>query len=158
MDTDFKEAYYRVQAYDDFFKEELIEDYVEWYVNDGFPKPEGYKYSWYEDDWWKQEHEEFVNEMVVKEIWKVPDYSKVPTREVYDLFMIYKRLESSSARMGFRIEHPDLDAWGQLTQDWKPASQTPTEKQEAALTLEEQIARRLKELAEGGQELPLFTG
>jgi len=157
-DEGFKEAYYRVAAYDDYISPELVNEYVEWYTSEEISRPEGYEGDWYEDDWWLMEHEDFYNEMVSKELWKPKDFEKVPTREVFDLYQIYQHLPLGSARMGFRIENPDLDEWLVLSKGYKPATGELTGEEKEKLTLDEQIATRLAEMGRGGQILPVFRG
>ena len=162
-DANFKEAYYRVDAYDKYIAPEVIEDYVEWYTSDEIKRPEGYKFDvWYEDDWWLQDHKEFEEAMVqlYKDTdgasgWKAKrDYTKVPPREVFDLYQVYLSLPPGSARMGYRIENPDLDDWLVLSKGYKPATGEPKE----ILPRDVELAERLAEMKRGGQELPVFRG
>ena len=161
----FREARYRVDAYDKYIEPAVIEDYVEWYTSPEIDRPEGYEGDWYEDDWWLQDHEEFVLEMEQKYQetdgsvgWKPNDdrFRTTPTKEVFALWEIYNNLPKGSARLNFRIENKDLDEWGQLTQGWKPATGTVTKEEKEQLTLDEQIAGKLADLGRGDQELDLF--
>jgi len=108
----FIEARYSVQAYDNGFSENLIDDYVEWYSTERKD---------YEDDWWLMEHKEFYDTMYKLELWtEKRDFSKVPTREVYALYQTYLGLPSGNPRYDFRAKHPDLDAWLVLKFGYKP--------------------------------------
>ena len=128
----FQEARYSVQAYDVGFPENLIDDYVEWNSTDRKD---------YEDDWWLMEHKEFYKAMYDLDIWtEYRDFSKVPTREVYNLYKTYLGLPTGTPRYDFRAKHLDLDDWLVLKFGYKPiqdrgstgAEPTPWEELQAA--------------------------
>jgi len=100
---DFRDDRNRMKAMDVDFPKHLIEDWVEWYAESR---------SGYEDDWFLMEHKEFYDTMYKLGIWtEQKDFSKVPTREVYKLYQEYSGLPEGQARLNFRHEHPELDAW-----------------------------------------------
>lgn len=134
----FKEARYSVQAYDNGFPENLIDDYVDWYSTDRRD---------YEDDWWLMDHPEFYKKMYDLEIWTEPrDFSKVPTREVWNLYQTYQGLPSGNPRYDFRAKHPDLDDWLVLKFGYKPISGRGDKEAPATPWEELQDVERFKEL------------
>jgi hypothetical protein len=44
-------------------------------------------------------------------LWQEKDFTKVPTRKVYGLYQTYNTLPKGEARLNFRVQHPELDAW-----------------------------------------------
>lgn len=136
------------------FPESQIETYVEWYTGnapDGkFRKPENWKATmrtdeWYEDDWYLQEHPEFVDAMVKAGIRsEKPDFSKVPTRAVFQKYLTYVRLPEGAARIQYRQQNLDLDAWLLLT---KKVSKPATETGKKRLTGEEKAIQKAEEEA-----------
>ena len=76
---DFRDDRRRLQAMDDEIPEALIPDYVAYYQE---------PLKGYEDDWFLMEHAEFYKEMVKLGLWQPRDFTKVPTREVNDLYKI----------------------------------------------------------------------
>jgi hypothetical protein len=124
--TSFGVAYYTINALQKNIPENLVTTYVDYY---GIRKKEGVDYSagWYEDDWFLMSHPEFYQAMLNLGIWTEPkDFSKVPTKEVYELYQEYSGLRDSTgkpdkqARLNFRHEHPDLDNWLVLAQGLTP--------------------------------------
>ena len=74
------------------------------------------------------------------------DFSRVPSREVFDLYVQYEKLPSGKPREDFRFEHRDLESWGQeafgwtsITEKRRRADLTPAERTEEEL-------RRLEDL------------
>ena len=111
---DFRDDRNRMKAMDAEFPETLIEDWVGWYAEDR---------SGYEDDWFLMDRPEFCKAMYDLGIWIEPrDFSKVPTREVWNLYQIYQGLPSGTPRLDYRAKHPDLDAWLVLKFGYKPIS------------------------------------
>jgi hypothetical protein len=49
-------------------------------------------------------------------------FSKVPTRQVYNLYQQYLALPTGTPRMDFRLKNPSLDDWLVLAKGYKPAS------------------------------------
>ena len=107
---EFRDDRRRLQAMEYEFPEDLIPAFVDWY---NIGKPGDYQYDyWYEDDWFLMEHPEFSQAMLDWGIWtRERDFSKVPTREVWELFKQWKELPLGSARREFEARHPDLDMW-----------------------------------------------
>jgi len=121
--TEFGTAYYTKKALEDKIPENLIPTYVDWF---GIRKKEGVDYSagWYEDDWYLIEHKDFYQTMLNMGIWtEQRDFTKVPTKEVYNLYKQYLDLPAKSdARKQLRIQYPILDAWLVFTKDYAYAS------------------------------------
>jgi len=67
------------------------------------------------------EHEGFYQAMVDRGLWKEKDFTKVPTREVWEKYGYYSTLAEGTARMEYRLQHPDLDDWLVLAKGYKPA-------------------------------------
>jgi len=133
---DFGVAYYKREAYENGLhnvNEDVLDDYAGWFlgIKDTLKKPEGWRFDfWFADDWWLMAHPDFEDAMVQlyqdsngKHGWKEhSDFSKVPSRHVLELFFEYDLITSPSGRLQFRIDHPELDAWGQIYFDWQPAA------------------------------------
>jgi len=106
------------------------------------------KETYYEDDWWLMENRGFEIAMVrlYEEThgtsgWKeMRDYSKVPTKEVFELYKRWKGLPQGEDRRAFEAENPELDQWLHLT----TGSMLETERAEKE-------AKRLKEYEESGK-------
>jgi len=127
-------------------------------------KPENWKATaktdeWYEDDWWLQEHPEFLKAMF--ELYKTSDgkfglkefdndgkpfydFKKVPTREVFQNYLAYVRLREGAARIQYRQQHPNLDAWMLLT---KKVTRLATETGKKRLTGEEKAIQKAEKEA-----------
>ena len=125
----FKEAWYTKEAYDIAFPDNTRDDYVEYFVNDEFAKPKGRdtpRGLWFEDDWWLLEHKEFYGAMYAMDIWKLDEKGEgriseyTPTKEVWELFLIYDNLATEAERVKFRENHRDLQDWGAEIFGWKP--------------------------------------
>ena len=73
-------------------------------------------------------HPDFYNAMIDptimgKDVWQPRDFSKVPTKEVFNLYKTYLGKQDATSRLNFRVEHPELDAWMLLTKKvTKPAT------------------------------------
>lgn len=113
----FKEARYRVEAYDIGFPEPLHDDYVEWYLKYS-KKPKGYEGTWYDDDRWLIEHPEFHQAMVDlyvasegKSGWKeLRDLSKVPSEKLEMLLNKYFGMPTGDpGKLAMRCESKELD-------------------------------------------------
>ena len=98
-------------AFDVGIPDNLIDTYVDWYTNPILEKPEGFEGTYYEDDWYLQEHPEFYNAMLGQGLWKERDFSKVPTREVYSLYQQWLETALGTARREFEAANPELDQW-----------------------------------------------
>lgn len=116
----FAEDRLRRIAYGSFFPEKQIEKYVSYYSIIARGKPEDVE-DWYEDDWFLMENPSFYETAKTLLGWEGRDFSKVPTREVYDLYQIYREIDDSKEQLNYRVKHRDLDEWGQKVHGWKPA-------------------------------------
>ena len=113
----------------------------------------------YDREWYLRENKEFYQDVWLGILGNQKiDFDRIPTREVFDLYQVYQSLPVGGARMGYRIENPDLDAWLVLTKGYKPATGALTGEQKEKLTRDEEIAEKLADLKKGGQELPVFRG
>ena len=128
--TEFGKAEKRLDAYSLFVPKDLVETFVEYYTSSKLKKPDDWEYDyWYEDDWFLMEHPRFYQTMLDLKIWLEPtDFSKVPTRKVFELYKTYQGLPSGSSRFDFRAKHPDLDAWLVLKLGYKPIAERGEEK------------------------------
>ncbi len=129
--TDFGLAEIRRNAYGAFVPEQYIDSYVAYYKLIGEGKPANWKLDtgtdlWYDDDWFMMENLEFYqnvymnpkhNDGVQHEKW---DFTKVPTREVFNLYLTYIALPHLKAKDDFRWNHLELDAWLVLKFDYTP--------------------------------------
>ena len=109
----------------------------------------------YDREWYLRENKEFYQDVWLGILGNQKiDFDRIPTREVFDLYQVYLSLPLGSARMGYRIENPELDAWLVLSKGYKPATGEPKE----ILPRDVELAERLAEMKKGGQELPVFRG
>jgi len=108
--TNFGTAYYTKKALEKNIPDNLVTTYVDYY---GIRKKEGVDYSagWYEDDWFLIENKDFYDTMVDMGLWQERDFTKIPTREVFNLYQTYYTKHEGQERITFRIQHPELDAW-----------------------------------------------
>jgi len=109
--TSFGKAYYTIGALQKNIPENLVTTYVDYY---GVRKKEGVDYSktgWYDDDWYLIENKDFYDTMVDMRLWQERDFTKIPTREVFNLYQTYYTKHEGQERITFRIQHPELDAW-----------------------------------------------
>ncbi|MBA7584738.1 hypothetical protein ES708_26696 [subsurface metagenome] len=116
--TDFYKAEKRLDAYKFFVPEDLIPVFVEYYTSPKLVKPDDWEHDgWYEDDWFLMEHPRFCQTMVDLKIWlEEREFSKVPTREVFELYKTYRGDGmSAQACLDMRARYPELDAWLLLT-------------------------------------------
>ncbi len=148
--TAFGEAEKRLDAYELFVPEALIPDFVYWYTNPSLKKPENWGYDyWYEDDWFLMEHPRFYQTMLDLKIWLKPtDFSKVPTREVFDLYKIWFDLPKGQDRRDFEAKNPKLDQWLSIKFGTKLETEKGTEagKKEAEETERERKLREKREV------------
>jgi len=136
----------RMDAYQAYIPDSQVEDYVSYYTIVGKGKPSGQTY-WFEDDWYLLEHPEFYKTMVDKGQWQPKDFSKVPPKDVFELYQIYDAIIGSpdmsrtKARQEFRRSNPRLDAWLVLI---GAVSQTIEEYDvSAGMTTAEKVGRQL---------------
>jgi len=142
--TEFADDRRRLQAMDYEFPEDLIPAYIEWFK---IEKPEDYEYDlWFEDDWFLMEHPDFYKAMYEMKIWTEPrDFSKVPTKEVFNLYKTYLGLPTGQPRLDFRKANPDLEKWGILVGKWQPLAGRGEIKEEKTVWEKLAEAERLKE-------------
>ncbi|MFA7218607.1 MAG: hypothetical protein WC057_08430, partial [Dehalococcoidales bacterium] len=151
---EYAKARRMIEAYDMGLPEHLHDAYINWYVDDKLEKPDDWKErtgtdEFYERDWFLMENPEFYKAMVDAGIWEEKSFDKVPTREVFDLYLQYKKLKTTKEKDNFRWNHRDLDEWMLLTgkvsisieEKERRAGETPQEKFERELReAEEEIA------------------
>ena len=136
------------------FPKEQIETYVKWYTETDLNKPVDWdeKLGWYEDDWFLIDNPEFHQTLVDTGQWKeLRDFTKVPSKEVFRLWIIYNGLPKGQTREDYRVQHRDLDAWGVQAFDWKPIGTRGDEK--ADLSPWEELARNEAKIREALKEL-----
>ncbi len=108
------------EAHMDDFPENLIDTYVDWFETER---------GGYEDDWFLMDNPEFHQALVDTGIWKEQrDFSKVPTREVNKLYIVYQELPLGQARLDYRAKHPMLEAWFVSALGYKPLGNRGDEK------------------------------
>lgn len=151
--TAFGLAEVKRDAYSKFVPEQYTEAYVGYYKIIGEGKPENWKLNtgtdlWYEDDWYMMENIEFYREvyrdLLGNEKW---DFTKVPTREVFNQYLTYIALPHLMAKDDFRWNNRELDAWLVLKFDYTPIAE---KKRREALTPYE---RFIEKWAERGKEI-----
>ena len=132
--TEFGLAEIRRNGYGAFVPEQFIDAYVGYYKLIGEGKPANWKLDtgtdlWYDDDWFMMENIEFYknvymnpkhNDGVQHEKW---DFTKVPTREVFNLYLTYLTLPHLKSKDDFRWNNPELDAWLVLKFDYTPIAE-----------------------------------
>ena len=89
----------------------LSQSYVDWHLTSR---------AGYEDDWFLMENKEFYQAMIDLDLWQPRDFSKVPTKEVYELYKTYQGLPTGTPRLNYRKANPTLEEWGILAGKWKP--------------------------------------
>ena len=125
QNSDYRKVLRKREAVVMGFPDERLDDYVGWYEVP--PKAESTdrfyekypKETYYEDDWWLQAHPKFEQVMVdlYKDTdgahgWKeLRDYSKVPTKEVWAKYKIWKEKSLGKERRDYESANPDLDMW-----------------------------------------------
>ncbi len=114
---DFKKARWEQDAYLLFIgQERFVPDYLGYKDITDKGKPTGQE-DWFEDDWFLLDHPEFYKAMVANGQWQERDFSRVPTRAIFQLYQIYDAIigdpktSRAEARRQFRRRHPDFDAW-----------------------------------------------
>lgn len=114
---EFRDAHYKVQAWDNEIPDGLVDTYVKWYTTDWSAE------GTYADDWFLMDNKPFYDTMYKLGIWSEPkDFTKVPTREVWQLYEVYQGLPKGDVRLDFRARHPDLDAWLVLAKGYQSAT------------------------------------
>jgi len=141
----------RITAYERGVPESHIDNYVGYH---SLKKP-AEQDLWYENDWFLMENTKFYQEVYISLLGNKPkDFTKVPTRAVFKKYLKYDALPHQFAKKEYRLNNPDLDAWGVIAFGWTPIEEqkrreelTPYERfiEKWALRGEE-IEERLKEL------------
>jgi len=127
--TAFGLAELRRNAYGKFVPEQYIEAYVGYYTIIGEGKPDNWKLDtgtdlWYADDWFLIENIEFYRDVYRDQFGnEKKDFSKVPSREVFNLYLDYLAQPHLKAKDDFRMANPALDAWLVLKFDYTPVSE-----------------------------------
>ncbi len=108
--TEFGKQLRQLEAYSKFFSESNIQNYVDYYtiLDIGRPREQT---EWYDDDWFLMENPEFYQEARSLLGWSRRDFKKVPTREVFALYLEYQNIDTSQGKLNFRHKHKDLEAW-----------------------------------------------
>ena len=131
--------------------EEQVDNYVDYYqlLAEGKPKDVD---VWYEDDWFLMENPEFYKAVRRALDWELRDFSKVPTREVFRLYQIYRRLPKGKIRENYRARKPKLDEWMVLS--GKVSKTVEEQEQLAELSKAERLALEMWERErERGEEM-----
>ena len=158
--TDFGWADLERDAHKQFFPKQQVDEYMVYYSTLLRGKPSHWlkNETWYEPLWYLIDHLEFYNTARELKDWEVKDFREVPTRKVWDKYVIYKSPAfSRQDRLDYRAQNPNLDNWmllaGKVTKlagdrgtgaDLSEQEEEAGEFAELGETLEE--IRRLKEL------------
>ncbi len=151
--TAFGLAEIKRNAYGKFVPEQYVEAYVGYYKIIGEGKPANWKLNtgtdlWYEDDWFMMENMDFYRDvyrdLLGNEKW---DFTKVPTREVFNQYLTYIALPHLKAKDDFRWLNRELDAWLVVKFDYTPIAE---KKRREELSPYE---RFIEEWAERGAEI-----
>lgn len=118
--TDFGVAEIRRKAYKNMVPEEYVNNYVDYYSIITIGKPEGQD-LWFDDDWYLIENPDFYENVYLGVLGLKPkDLEKVPSKKVWNLYLIYSKLPAGNPRFDFRARNPELDAWLVLYFDMTP--------------------------------------
>ena len=116
-------------AYGALVPEQFVEAYVGYYKIIGEGKPKNWKLNsgtdlWYEDDWFLMENMGFYTS-VYKGILgnEARDFTKIPSREVFDQYLTYISLPHLKAKDDYRWDNRELDAWLVLKFDYTPIAE-----------------------------------
>jgi len=133
----------RRDAYQHGFADEMVETYVEYYK---LPT------SGYAQEWFLQDNPDFYQAALSLLEWEPKDFSKVPTKEVWGLFLQYEKQGTGRPRLEFRCQNKALDDWlvtakgykrvyGTDRCDFSSRPKTPTDKPEWLEEMEEHAGR-----------------
>jgi hypothetical protein len=118
QNKEYRIARWQRDAYD-LGMEDYVYEYAEYYDID-FNKPDSETLKrktkttmWFEDEWYLQEHPEFYDSIFEKLNWTDRiDFSQVPTREVFNKYLVYLQLPTQFEKKEYRFNNLDLDEWG----------------------------------------------
>ena len=113
----------RMTAYKAYVPEEYMARYVDYYTIEAAGIPKGYpeSISYYEDDWYLQEHPDFYQKVYLGLLGhKAINFNQVPSREVGALYIKYALLTTDAARKNFRLENELLETWLENVKGYKP--------------------------------------
>jgi len=151
--TEFGLAELRRNAYGKFVPEQYVDTYVGYYTIIGEGKPEHWKLNtgtdlWYTDDWFLMENIEFYRE-VYRDLMgnEKKDFTKVPSRGVFNLYLTYLTKPHLAAKDEFRRDNQALDDWLVLKFDYTPVSEKDRREELTA------YERFIEEWAERGGEI-----
>ena len=118
----------RMDAYKLYVPDNQIESYVSYYR---LTKPSNYEVLnkttlWFEDDWFMFEHPQFYRDVYIGLLGNQrKDFTKLPTRKVFDKYLEYVQLLTDSQKRQYRWDNEDLDAWGSIRFGWTPINRQP---------------------------------
>lgn len=127
--NEFGLAEIRRNGYGAFVPEQFIDAYVGYYKLIGEGKPANWKLNtgtdlWYDDDWFMMENMGFYREVYIGLFGKERlDFTKVPTREVFNQYLTYLALPHLKSKDDFRWNNRELDAWLVLKFDYTPIAE-----------------------------------
>ncbi len=160
--TDFGKAEIRRNGYEQLVPDNYIERWTDWGIlnsegrPDDWPETRTGTHTWYEDDWYLIDHPSYYKTIYVGQM-GLNDYlnekdengiaykEKVPTREVFALYVQYEKLPEGKPREDLRWEHPELEAWGQRKFGWKSITE---KRRRAQLSQSERVEEELRRLEE----------
>jgi len=128
--SDFGVADVKRTGYKELVPETYIGRYTDFKVLsvEGIPAswPEdstGKKRTWYEDDWYLQEHPSFYDNVYIGLLDSTPyskdDWERVPTREVWSAYVEeYLKAATAAEKRRIRWNNRPLDTWGQIAFGW----------------------------------------
>ena len=122
--TDFGKAEIRRNAYGMYVPDEYVDRYVDYYslLSEGIPKDwprdrTNNRLSWYGDEWYLKEHPAFYENVYLELLENEPiDFTKTPSREVFDKYTQYVNLIEGQPRDEFRAK--EYAAHGKDFEDW----------------------------------------
>ncbi len=122
--TDFGKAEIRRNAYGMYVPDEYVDRYVDYYslLSEGIPKDwprdrTNNRLSWYGDEWYLKEHPAFYENVYLDLLENEPiDFTKTPSREVFDKYTQYVNLIEGQPRDEFRAK--EYAAHGKDFEDW----------------------------------------
>ncbi|KKL81836.1 hypothetical protein LCGC14_1990790, partial [marine sediment metagenome] len=129
------------------FPKEQIETYVKWYTEADLTKPENWdeKLGWYQDDWFLMDNPDFHQTLVDTGQWtELRDFAKVPTKEVFELYLVYNGLPLGQTRIDYRTQNRNLNDGLVNVKGLKPLEGRGDK--EADLSALEEIGRKARDI------------